>query len=50
MGFVGAKNTCLSADSRVDEGDTLHIGDIELKVIHTPGHTNRRKLFICPRA
>ncbi len=29
----------LEADSRVDDGDLLHIGDIEFKVIHTPGHT-----------
>lgn len=29
----------LEADSRVEEGDTLHLGDLELQVIHTPGHT-----------
>lgn len=29
----------LEADSRVDDGDLIHIGEIELKVIHTPGHT-----------
>jgi len=32
----------LEADSRVDEGDILHVGDIVFRVIHTPGHTNRR--------
>lgn len=37
---LGMKNIEIEADSRVDEGDTLHIGDIELKVIHTPGHTS----------
>ena len=29
----------LEADSRVDDEDLIHIGDIEFKVIATPGHT-----------
>lgn len=29
----------LEADSRVDEDDLLHLGDLEFRVIHTPGHT-----------
>ena len=29
----------LEADSRVDDDDLIHIGDIEFKVIATPGHT-----------
>ena len=37
---LGIKNIELEADARVDEGDKLHVGDIELNVIHTPGHTN----------
>lgn len=37
---LGAKNLEIEADARVDEGDLIHIGDIELQVIHTPGHTN----------
>lgn len=28
-----------SADIRVEEGDTIKLGELELKVIHTPGHT-----------
>lgn len=39
-GILGMENINIQADSRIDEGDTLHIGDIELEVIHTPGHTN----------
>ena len=30
----------LEADSRVDDEDLIHVGDIEFKVIATPGHTN----------
>ncbi len=37
---LGIKNVEIEADARVDDGDILHVGDIELKVIHTPGHTN----------
>ncbi len=29
----------LEADSRLDDEDLIHIGDIEFKVIATPGHT-----------
>lgn len=38
--LVGIYDMKVEADSRVDEGDTLHIGDIEFKVLHTPGHTS----------
>lgn len=37
---LGMKNIEIEADARVDDGDLLHVGDIELKVIHTPGHTS----------
>lgn len=34
------KNTVsVNADSRLNDDDLLHIGNIEFKVIHTPGHT-----------
>ena len=29
----------LEADSRLDDGDLIHLGELEFKVIHTPGHT-----------
>jgi len=29
----------LEADSRIDDGDIIHLGNIEFKVILTPGHT-----------
>lgn len=37
---LGIKNVEIEADARVDDGDILHVGDVELTVIHTPGHTN----------
>jgi glyoxylase-like metal-dependent hydrolase (beta-lactamase superfamily II) len=28
-----------NADIKVNDGDTLHVGNIPLKIIYTPGHT-----------
>lgn len=39
MPYIGMEPIELEADSRIDDEDLIHIGDIELKVIHTPGHT-----------
>ena len=37
--YVGVGKIFVEADSRLDDGDLLHIGNIEFKVLHTPGHT-----------
>ncbi len=37
--YIGMDKIELEADSRVDDGDLLHLGDLEFKIIHTPGHT-----------
>ena len=37
--YIGMDKIELDADSRVDDGDLLHLGDLEFKIIHTPGHT-----------
>ncbi len=37
--YIGMEKPELEADSRVDDGDLIHVGDIEFKVIATPGHT-----------
>lgn len=36
--FVG-KRIEFTPDVYVDEGDTLNVGNMELKIFHTPGHT-----------
>ena len=36
----------LEADSRVDDNDIIHLGDLEFRVIHTPGHTKGRKFIV----
>lgn len=37
----------LEADSRVENGDLIHLGGLELKVIHTPGHTIGSSSLYC---
>lgn len=37
--YIGMENIELEADSRLDDDDLIHIGELEFKVIHTPGHT-----------
>ena len=38
--YIGLENLTVEADARVDDGDLLHLGDLEFKVLHTPGHTS----------
>lgn len=37
--YIGLGKVTLNADSRLNDNDLIHVGDIEFKVIHTPGHT-----------
>lgn len=44
--YVGMSEITLDADSIVDDGDKIHIGNIEFTVIHTPRSHKRWKLVI----
>ncbi|MCL2859060.1 MAG: MBL fold metallo-hydrolase [Oscillospiraceae bacterium] len=46
---VDLEDPNVEIDSRVDEDDIIHIGDIEFKIIHTPGHTNGSMCLYCER-
>ena len=48
--LIGVKNVETEADARVDDKDKIHIGNIELEVMHTPGHTNRWNIALLKRA
>ena len=37
--YIGMEPFELEADSRLDDNDLIHVGNIEFRVIHTPGHT-----------
>jgi glyoxylase-like metal-dependent hydrolase (beta-lactamase superfamily II) len=45
--YIGMDDIKLEADSRVDEGDLIHVGNLEFKVIHTPGHTKGGSCLYC---
>lgn len=47
--YIGMDPIYLEADSRVQDDDLIHIGDIEFKVIHTPGHTNGSSSLYCSK-
>lgn len=37
----------IDADARVSDGDILHVGNLEFRVIHTPGHTKGGSSLYC---
>ena len=37
--IVAHKLSRINAEVKVDDGDVVHIGNIPIKVLHTPGHT-----------
>ncbi len=37
--YIGLGVIKVEADSRLNDNDLIHVGDIEFKIIHTPGHT-----------
>lgn len=39
INHIGLKNIDIEEKSRLDDGDLIHVGDLEFKIIHTPGHT-----------
>lgn len=40
-------NASFEPDSRLNDGDLLHLGELEFKVIHTPGHTKGGSSLYC---
>ncbi len=46
-GFMSEKPISFEADARVNDGDILHLGNLEFKVIHTPGHTKGGSSLYC---
>ena len=37
--YVGLGRVIVQADARLDDGDLIHLGNLEFKILHTPGHT-----------
>lgn len=47
--YINMQNPELEADSRVDDNDLIHIGDLEFKVLSTPGHTKGGLSLYCEK-
>ena len=45
--YISSQETVIEADARVDDNDLLHLGELEFKVIHTPGHTSGGSCLYC---
>lgn len=45
--YIGMGEIELEADSRIDDNDLLHLGELEFKVIYTPGHTKGSSSLYC---
>ena len=46
---LGINQIALEADSRLDDEDIIHIGKIEFRIIHTPGHTQGGICLYCEK-
>lgn len=46
-GVIDIPEIELEADSRIDDNDLIHLGNLEFKVIHTPGHTKGGTSLYC---
>ena len=47
--YVNMEIPELEADSRLDDDDLIHIGDLEFKIISTPGHTKGSICAYCEK-
>ena len=45
--FMGVKDVIIEVDSRVDDNDLIHLGELEFEVLHTPGHTSGGSCLYC---
>lgn len=45
--FCGEHQINAAADTEVTDGDTIHLGESEIKVMSTPGHTKGGVCYIC---
>ncbi len=47
--YIGIPDIILEEDSRIDDNDLIHLGELEFRVIHTPGHTNGSTSIYCEK-
>ena len=47
--YIGKEGLTIETDARVDDNDLIHLGDLEFRVIHTPGHTAGSTSLYCEK-
>ena len=47
--YIGDKGLTIDTDARVDDNDLIHLGELEFRVIHTPGHTSGGSCLYCEK-
>lgn len=47
--YIGIPDIVVDEESRIDDNDLIHIGELEFKVILTPGHTNGSISLYCKK-
>ncbi|SHK14366.1 MBL fold metallo-hydrolase [Thermocrinis minervae] len=47
--YIGAELPCPEPDISIREGDTIKFGSVEIRVLHTPGHTPGLCCFYIPQ-
>lgn len=47
--YIREEKIELEADSRLDDEDLIHLGNLQFKVIHTPGHTKGGTSLYCDK-
>lgn len=47
--YIGNKGLSIENDARVDDDDLIHLGELEFRVIHTPGHTSGGSCLYCEK-
>lgn len=47
--YMGIETIEIEENSRIDDCDVLHLGDLEFKVLHTPGHTKGGSCLYCEK-
>lgn len=47
--YIGIGEISIEVDSRVDDEDLIHLGELEFRVIHTPGHTSGGSCLYCEK-
>ena len=47
--YIGMPEIHLEADSRLDDEDKIHLGELEFQILHTPGHTQGSICIYCEK-